>query len=512
MNLYCTRPHCPKPTNFFADLDHSATLRSVAQKYCTACGMPLILAGRYLTTRLLGQGGFGAAFLARDRYTPAQRLCVVKQFLPSGKLTPAQLQVAQELFEREAEVLESLGNAHPQIPDLFAFFELTVPGFKTSSSDKFFYLVQEYIDGKTLEDLLTEQGAFAATTVWELLTEILSVLEFVHEHGSIHRDIKPSNIIQHRNGRYYLLDFGAVKQATKGNATRSTGIYSAGFAPPEQVSGNQVFPSTDLYALAVTCVMLLTGKQPEDLYDGYSNRWQWRSHVPQVDDALADVLDRMLEAAPSDRFQTAAAALEALQQGKVASQAGRQRSVNPASVNPAAGSPPVPPPAAQPMPARPTSPPIAHPPTSIQPATPAPIQPTPAAPAPRQRARSVAPFSTLELLLGAGFTGLQAGLLAIVLLSLLGTTLLTAGFWLLLLVGLILLQWRRVIERVDLVLIAIGSLAAVLLIGQLRQTALISASGNPLLAVLVVAGLMALLAIAITSLFRLIYNLISRSP
>ena len=124
MQLYCTRLGCSKPTNVFDDLDNLTTLKTTKQKFCTHCGMSLILADRYLPTKLLGQGGFGAAFLARDRYTPGLRQCVVKQFQPSGRLTPDQLQMAQDLFDREAEALEQLGRQHPQIPDLFAFFEL----------------------------------------------------------------------------------------------------------------------------------------------------------------------------------------------------------------------------------------------------------------------------------------------------------------------------------------------------------------------------------------------------
>ncbi len=120
MEVYCTRPHCLRPQNHFADLDDITTLKTTQQKFCPSCGMPLILDGRYVTINLLGRGGFGAAFLARDRRIPGMRSCVVKQFQPAGDFTSTQLQLAQQLFEREAEVLAQIGSEHEQIPDLFA--------------------------------------------------------------------------------------------------------------------------------------------------------------------------------------------------------------------------------------------------------------------------------------------------------------------------------------------------------------------------------------------------------
>jgi hypothetical protein len=73
MEVYCTRPRCPSPQNHFSDLDDITTLRTAQQKYCTSCGMPLMLDGRYVPTKLLGRGGFGSAFLARDRRIPGMR-------------------------------------------------------------------------------------------------------------------------------------------------------------------------------------------------------------------------------------------------------------------------------------------------------------------------------------------------------------------------------------------------------------------------------------------------------
>ncbi|WP_088891896.1 serine/threonine-protein kinase [Leptolyngbya ohadii] len=307
MEVYCTRPSCPRPLNHFADLDNSATLKTIPQKYCTACGLELLLAGRYFAVKLLGQGGFGTAYLARDRYTPAMRFCVVKQFQPSTQLTSQQLEIAQNLFEREGQVLEELGT-HPQIPDLLAFFALPVTRRYANDPDQFFYLVQEFIDGQNLEQELEQQGRFSEAKTLALLESLLPVLQFVHDRGSIHRDIKPSNIMRRKDGTLFLLDFGAVKQATASNPgqaqSSSTGIYSQGFAPPEQMKGNQVYPATDLYALAVTCLMLLTREQPQDLYDTYKDEWSWHSHV-KVSDRLATVLDKMLMLTPSHNSGTA---------------------------------------------------------------------------------------------------------------------------------------------------------------------------------------------------------------
>ncbi|MGC1396293.1 MAG: serine/threonine-protein kinase [Coleofasciculaceae cyanobacterium] len=463
MEIYCTRPGCPRPLNHFADLDDRNTLNTAQQKFCTACGMPLILAGRYIPSRLLGQGGFGAAFLARDRFTPAMRSCVVKQFQPTGDLNPPQLKIAQDLFEREAATLEQLGSTHPQIPDLFAFFPLATPSRQAGKEDQFFYLVQEFIDGQDLEAELKTKGKFSEAEVLMVLQEILNVLKFVHENGSIHRDLKPSNIMRDRKGRLFLLDFGAVKQkvnqAAGGASNRSTGIFTPGYAPPEQMAGAEVYPSSDLYALAATCIHLLTGTHPQDLYDGYNNAWNWRPQT-QVSDHLGDILDRMLLSVPNQRFQSAQEVLEAL----------------------------APPPPVTPQPI--TPPPI----------TPPPITPQPVISNPQPLTRKPA-FSLLEILGGGAFTGFEGGLLFIALSKFLGVTGISIGLLGMIVGGLIFAQYRRIIEGKDLLILAVITAAVVVFF--LR-------GGFSLELAIAIAVLAGLAGVAVTAIFRLVYLLLSR--
>lgn len=490
MELYCTRPSCPRPRNICLDLDDKTTLTNIPQKFCTTCGMPLILAGRYLPIRLLGQGGFGAAFLARDRYTPALRQCVVKQFLPSGNLTPAQLQVAQGLFAREAAVLEELGERSDQIPNLFAFFPLSVSN-SSGKPDEFFYLVQEFIDGEDLEQELETQGVFPEAKILDILASILPVLEFVHQQGVIHRDIKPSNIMRDRKGKLYLLDFGAVKQATAGSATqgKSTGIYSLGFAPPEQMAGDQVFPATDLYAFAVTLLTLLTDKEPQELFDSYTSQWQWRNYA-QVSDRLGLVLAKMLRPIPSERYASAAAVINALGDSSLGSNSNPPPSsitspTTPAPIAPSIGT------------NRSTSlqPPAI--PTSTSP-TSAPLNLT----NPAQIAR-VPRFSLLETLSNAAFVGFQSPLIFVILSSFLPNPAISIGIGGMIVGGLVYLLYRKTIEHWDLVIIIGITLGLMILFPGFMGLI-------PLINILFFSLMGGSACVAMTTIFRLIYQLISR--
>jgi serine/threonine-protein kinase len=494
MKVLCTRPNCPHPFNQFPELNDSSHLKTTSQKYCINCGMPLILGGRYIPLKLLGKGGFGTAFLAIDRYTPTLRKCVVKQFQPDENLGEEEFKLAEKLFEREALVLENLGNRHPQIPDLFAFFPLIIPSRNGQPEEHYFYLVQEFIDGQDLAKELEQKGKFSEAEVTEILREVLNILDFVHNNNSIHRDIKPSNIIRNREGKLYLLDFGAVKLVTTGAVkpeTTSTGIYSMGFAPPEQMSGSQVFPATDLYALAVTCLNLLTGKPTSELYDAYNNKWKWQQYAPQISERLSLILEKMLLHSPAKRFQSAKEVLRFL---KPSPSSNSVVSISPpVQVNPSSSSAPV----NQPSPITTPSPISSSPPVQAKPQS-------------KAKIRRLPPLPLVPLLSSSAFAGFESVLLAIALMS----GLPNLSFHLLLgiwggCIGLMIFSLlTRLLENWDLLIFAVISLALVYFLPFLHSYIL--KEQLEVIYVIILPLVAGVALTAVTSVCLLLYKILSR--
>ncbi|MBD2612384.1 serine/threonine protein kinase [Nostoc punctiforme FACHB-252] len=278
----------------------------------------LTLGDRYVIVRQLGQGGFGRTYLAED-FNRFRELCVLKEFSPQVQ-TAYVVEKAQELFEREASVLYKL--QHPQIPRFRELLRTNLQG------REYLFLVQDYVEGETYNSLLhtrTKQGLrFTEAEVRQLLQQILPVLEYIHSLGVIHRDISPDNLILRAVDQLpVLIDFGGVKQvvATVASQYYQPGVMASspsptllgkiGFAPPEQMQTGLVSPHSDLYALAATMLVLLTGKLPQELIDTYNLTWQWQREV-SLSPVLGQVLDKMLSARPGDRYQSARQVLQAL--------------------------------------------------------------------------------------------------------------------------------------------------------------------------------------------------------
>jgi serine/threonine-protein kinase len=274
------------------------------------------LRDRYIIERVLGQGGFGVTYLAQDigRFNEP---VAIKELTPFAQGTTS-LQKAEELFEREAAILYKLN--HPQIPRFWEFFR----------QEKRLFLAQDYIAGETYHSLLkqrTGRGAsFSEAEIMQLLRDLLPVLSYLHRSGVVHRDISPDNIILRSHDLLpVLIDLGGVKQIAMNVAYQLAGGHTSstntrlgklGYAPDEQMRLGHVAPYSDLYALGVTAVVLMTGKQPQDLIDPHTMEWIWEKQL-SVSYQTRRILNRMLANQPAKRFQSADEILQILESGGV---------------------------------------------------------------------------------------------------------------------------------------------------------------------------------------------------
>ncbi|WP_299413779.1 protein kinase [Acaryochloris sp. IP29b_bin.148] len=273
------------------------------------------LRDRYIVQQQLGQGGFGRTYRAEDtgRFN---EIIVLKELTPSVQGTYA-LKKAEELFQREAATLHRL--EHPQIPRFWEIF----------TDQKRLFLVQDFAAGSTYQQLLEgrqQQGqVFSESEITQLFRDLLPVLSYLHGQGVIHRDISPDNIIlRSKDGLPVLIDMGGVKQVAIDVATEvvsgrssaealsgGTRLGKIGYAPDEQMRLGLVAPHSDLYALAVTALVLMTGQPPQQLQDPQSLEWLWQRAL-YLSDNFATVLNKMLAPRPVDRYQAAAEILQAL--------------------------------------------------------------------------------------------------------------------------------------------------------------------------------------------------------
>lgn len=281
----CINPQCPNPHN--SDEHH----------FCQACGSELLLQFRYRVIKEIGKGGFGQTYEVKEGNTTK----VLKVLINTSTK-------AVELFKREAGVLKQLNQ--PSIPKVEpdGYFTFTPRG----SQQPLHCLIMEKIVGLNLWDYIRQLGRpIDGDTAKRWLSELITILQPVHEQGFLHRDIKPQNIIFKTDGTLALIDFGAIKEgqdtevateASRGSggtehATRTTGktsIQSLGYTPNEQMNGQAILPQSDFYALGRTFIYLLTGREPKNIdYDPLSDKLNWQQYAPNVPSQLADLIDQM---------------------------------------------------------------------------------------------------------------------------------------------------------------------------------------------------------------------------
>ncbi|HEY9863342.1 MAG TPA: serine/threonine-protein kinase [Candidatus Obscuribacterales bacterium] len=265
-----------------------------------------ILEDRYQLQHQYGRTATGRqTWLANDQKT--QEKVIIKLLAFSPQMPWEEL----KLFEREAQVLQALN--HPRIPryrDYFAIDQNSGGGLP------WFGLVQDYIPGSSLQDLLEKGHRFTEAKVKKIAKDILKILVYLHELSPpvLHRDIKPSNLILDRSEQIYLVDFGAVQSQASVTGVTFTVVGTSGYAPLEQFWGRAVAAS-DLYALGATLIHLLTNTFPADLPQ-QDSRIKFANRV-SLNPYFIRWIEQMTEISLEKRIQTAREALKSLQSKKM---------------------------------------------------------------------------------------------------------------------------------------------------------------------------------------------------
>lgn len=290
---------------------------------CDHCGADPRLDGRYRLDAIIGRGAIGVTYRATNL---AGGATVAIKEMPFRHTDPEEV---RRLVEREASVLGQL--RHPAIPD---YVEHMVVG---TGKSRALYLVQELIEGQTLEDEMARRR-YSEDEVVAILVELCRVLEYLHRlHPPvIHRDLKPHNIMRRTAdgrgrdrgaGQLVLMDFGSVRDAFQDPQMGGRTVAGTfGYMAPEQFRGD-AFPQSDLYALGVTAVVLLSRRAPEDLMVA-GQTLEWEAAV-RVADPLRAILADLLEPDPAQRAKDAGAVRRRLEQldggAPRASTSGRRR-------------------------------------------------------------------------------------------------------------------------------------------------------------------------------------------
>ena len=265
-----------------------------------------ILQERYQLQQRLGRTAAGhQTWLAVD--LESQEQVTLKMLAFSPEMQWEEL----KLFEREAQVLQALN--HPRIPCYRDYFSLER---EAGAGLPWFGLVQDYIPGFSLQELLEKGQPFSEKKVRKIATQVLEILIYLHELSPpvLHRDIKPSNLIWGEDQHVYLVDFGAVQAQAAVTGVTFTVVGTSGYAPLEQFWGRAV-PASDLYALGATLIHLLTGVTPADLPQKDS-RIQFSDRV-SVNPTLVSWIEKMTEIGLEKRFSEARDALAALKSGNI---------------------------------------------------------------------------------------------------------------------------------------------------------------------------------------------------
>jgi serine/threonine-protein kinase len=251
--------------------------------------------GRYRIVRKLGSGGMADVYLAEDQEL-GRRVAI--KILDGRHANDDQF---IERFRREAKNAAALN--HPNIVSIY----------DRGEAEDTYYIAMEYLDGRTLKELIVGHGQAPMRVAVEYARQILSALRFAHRHGIVHRDIKPHNVLVDREGRVKVTDFGIARAGTSQMTETGSIVGTAQYLSPEQARGGEVDQRSDLYSLGVVLYELLTGKTPFEGDTPVEIAMKHLSATPQTPSELRPdippeldmVILRALAKDPDERYQSA---------------------------------------------------------------------------------------------------------------------------------------------------------------------------------------------------------------
>jgi eukaryotic-like serine/threonine-protein kinase len=262
-----------------------------------------IIDGRYEVLRRVGSGGMADVYLASDRLLGRQ---------VALKLLHYRFAEDQEFVERfKREASSAAGLSHPNVVSIFDRGEW----------DGTYYIVMEYLPGRTLKAIVREHGPLPPAAAIDVTVQVLRAARFAHRRGVIHRDLKPHNVILDEEGRAKVTDFGIARAGASDMTLTGSIMGTAQYLSPEQAQGQQVSESSDIYALGVVLYELLTGKVP---FEGETAVTIALQHIsrqppppsslnPAVPASLDAIVAKALQKDPAARYRSADEAIAALE-------------------------------------------------------------------------------------------------------------------------------------------------------------------------------------------------------
>src|SRR5881396_3512620 len=251
--------------------------------------------GRYQVVRKLGAGGMANVYLAEDQEL-GRRVAI--KILNDRHANDEQF---VERFRREAKNAAAL--SHPNIVSIY----------DRGEAEGTYYIAMEFLEGRSLKELIVQRGPAPVTVSVEYARQILSALRFAHRHGIVHRDIKPHNVLVDSEGRVKVTDFGIARAGTSQMTEAGSIVGTAQYLSPEQARGSPVDQRSDVYSVGIVLYEMLTGKVPFTGETPLEIAMKHLSEVPvppsELRDDVPDDLDlvvlRALAKDPEDRYQTA---------------------------------------------------------------------------------------------------------------------------------------------------------------------------------------------------------------